>query len=326
MLSITFIIPTYNAGKHIERCLKSLREQQYPQDKVEILIVEGGSSDNTPNIAAKYGCKILANPRRLAEYGVQIGMKAASSDLVVTFAADNGLVGQDWISKVVRIFEQYDHLSAVWGRLAAGVDDSALNKYFELIQSDPLNWFLNTNLRKYLRHSRYSMEHGCYFFKVDPSSPLVWGANGLVFRTAKIAGIWAQEGYLGDNDAFQYMIERGDNEVAYFATAFVYHHHVARISDWIRKWRRNFQHHLVDKAGTRNMNWVFRRNFKLKLLLWSFYSGCPVFSALHAIWLAVRQRNIYWLYHPVVSFAQLATYAAIGLSNGKAFDFMRRRL
>ena len=143
---ISFIIPTYNAGEHLERCLKSIRCQDYHQEKVEILIIDGGSSDNTLEIAKNFDCNILNNPKRLAEYGVQLGVKEARGEFLAIFAADNELVGNDWIKKIGDVFADDGEISAVWGRLVSGKDDTALNKYFELIQSDPLNWFLNNNL------------------------------------------------------------------------------------------------------------------------------------------------------------------------------------
>ncbi|MDI6606738.1 MAG: glycosyltransferase family 2 protein, partial [Candidatus Omnitrophota bacterium] len=261
--SISFIIPTYNAAEHIERCLKSIREQNYPSERIEIIVPDGDSTDNTLDFARKYNCRILQNPKRLAEYGLQLGILNAAGDFIVPFAADNELTGRDWLKRVTDLFSRHNGLSAVWGRLASGKDDSSLNKYFELIQSDPLNWFLNSNLARYKKEA--AREGDCFIFNVDPARPLIWGANGIVYKTAKIKSIWTQEGYLGDNDAFQEMIMRGDNKVGYFDSPFVYHHHVARISDWVRKWHRNYKLHFLDKIKTRNLQWVFVQDFKRRL-------------------------------------------------------------
>lgn len=320
---ISFIIPTYNASFHIERCLDSIRNQRYPQEKIEVLVIEGGSFDNTLDLVKKYNCKILNNAKRLAEFGIQLGIKEARGELVVIFAADNELAGDDWIHRVVNIFDIFPEVSAVWGELASGKNDPPLNKYFELIQSDPLNWFLNNNLSRYKKKAaRYGDD--CFIFEVDPKRPLVWGANGLVYRRRKIEKIWAQEGYLGDNDAFQYMIEQGNSVVAYFDYPFVYHHHVATLKDWVNKWRRNFVFHLSDKQRTRNMNWVFTDDFKIKLFFWTLYSSLPIISFLHSSYLVLRDRNIYWFYHPVVNFLQLFTYVSLVVFTQKGHLFIRQ--
>ena len=317
----SFIIPVYNAQKHIGTCLQSIRNQVYPQADVEIIIADGGSVDDTLKIAKEYSAKIINNPKRLAEYGVQAGIACASGGLVVIFAADNELVGNNWLSMVNDCFFS-NNISAAWGRLVSGKNDTQLNKYFELIQSDPLNWFLNGNLRRYIKKSQ---KIGSYcVFQVNPAKPLVWGANGLVFRRERIAHIWQQEGYLGDNDAFQTMIEEGSNTVAYFDQAFVYHHHVARLNDWIKKWKRNFIQHLLSKQETRNMNWAFAGNFKPRLFFWAIYSAIPVLAFMHSLYLMFKEMNAYWLYHPVVSCAQFWTYFAMIFSTKEGRNFIKK--
>jgi len=311
--SISFIIPTYNAERLLGRCLKSIRDQDYPQEEVEVIISDGGSSDNTVRVAQEYNCKVLYNTKRLAEYGLQQGILNSSGDFIVPFAADNELVGRGWIKKVVDVFASDQDICAVWGRLASGLDDSSLNKYFELIQSDPLNWFLNSNLDNYKKSCR-PYKGGYFVFKVDPVRPLVWGANGIAYRSAVIKPVWKQEGYLGDNDAFQYMIEEGHNKVAYFDCPYVFHHHVATFRQWISKWRRNYKLHFLDKLKTRNVQWVFVQGFNRRLCLWLLYSLLPIFSGLHAVYLMFRDRNIHWLYHPAVSFLQTCIYLYITLT------------
>lgn len=61
--SITVIIATYNSNKTIKECLKSVRSQDYPQGKIDILLADGGSSDNTLQIARKFNVNIISVPR-----------------------------------------------------------------------------------------------------------------------------------------------------------------------------------------------------------------------------------------------------------------------
>ena len=153
--------------------------------------------------------------------------------------------------------------------------------------------------------------------------PLVWGANGLTYRKEFVREIWSQDGYLGDNDAFQIMIASGKNQVAYSQDLIVYHHHVSRISDWIKKWRRNYRLHFLDKLTTRNLDWVFIPHFNLKLIAWLIYSLCPLFSGLHSLYLIFKDKKIYWAYHPVVSFLQTSVYAYITLTTGQGRSLLK---
>lgn len=314
-IKISFVIPVLNEEKRIRKCLSSIRRQNYPQDKVEILIVDGSSSDKTLEIAKEFNVRIINNPKKLAEYGVQLGILNARGELATIFAADNELYSENWIRRVIEVFEKNKEVSAVWGRLISGEDDPPINKYFELIQNDPFSFFMNKNLNFYLKTGE---RRGDYVvFRVSPKRPLVWGANGLTYRLKWIREIWNTEDYLGDNDAFHILIERGKNKVVYFSIPFVYHHHIRRLDDWVKKWRRNFLHHLLDKWESRNINWILVQNFKIKLIVWLIYSLLPIFSLIHSLKNALLTKNKYWLYHPIVCFMQSITYIYLILSTKK---------
>ena len=48
---ISICTPTYNSGKYLEKTIKSIIEQKYK--KFELIIIDGGSTDNTLKIIKK---------------------------------------------------------------------------------------------------------------------------------------------------------------------------------------------------------------------------------------------------------------------------------
>ena len=64
---ISVILPTYNNDSVLLDCLQSIFVQDYP--KFEVLIIDGGSSDKTIEIAKKFSVKVLKNPYRVEEKG-----------------------------------------------------------------------------------------------------------------------------------------------------------------------------------------------------------------------------------------------------------------
>lgn len=50
---VSVVIPTMNAAAHLETAIESIRRQTYPPDKLEILVVDGGSADATLEIARR---------------------------------------------------------------------------------------------------------------------------------------------------------------------------------------------------------------------------------------------------------------------------------
>ena len=60
--SISICIATFNSGNVVERTLKDIRKQAYPQEKIEILFGDGGSTDNTKELAEKYNVRFIEIP------------------------------------------------------------------------------------------------------------------------------------------------------------------------------------------------------------------------------------------------------------------------
>lgn len=329
--TISFVTPTYNAQRCLERCLRSIREQDYPQDRIEIVIADGGSTDNTLEIAKNYGARIYNNPRRLAEYGLMIAVQNSTGDFLVLAASDNELIGRDWLKKMLLPFYRNGEISAEWGKLLSGPNDCSINHYYALIQNDPLTFFINKNLGYYIRNNKPVTDNGQIYhtFNVHPDRPLPWGANCLIYKSSCVKKYWDRTSYIGDNDVFQTMLEEGMDRVAYNPDLLIYHHTVGNIFDWIGKWKRNFKEHFLTKRHTRNLNWAYVRNFKIKVIVWFFYSISLPISSVHSIIMAIKERNIYWLYHQLVSFSQAITYFYIAITTQEGrrliYDFLKAK-
>lgn len=98
---ISIITPTLNAQSVLEECLRSISEQDYPKDKIEIIIADGGSSDGTLEIAKRYGAKVVPNPLKTAEAGKDAALKHARGELVALIDSDNILPDSKWLKQMV---------------------------------------------------------------------------------------------------------------------------------------------------------------------------------------------------------------------------------
>ncbi|MCI4341947.1 MAG: glycosyltransferase, partial [Thermoplasmata archaeon] len=104
--SVSAIVATYNseASGGVAECLGSLRAQKYP-GRLEILVVDGGSTDGTLRIAEEAADKVLANPRRTElgfGGGKDLGLQHASGELVAMVDADNRLMEPEYIDRMAR--------------------------------------------------------------------------------------------------------------------------------------------------------------------------------------------------------------------------------
>jgi glycosyltransferase involved in cell wall biosynthesis len=57
---VSVVIPTYNSARFLGICLESLKNQSWK--KLEVIVVDDGSTDGTIETAQKYGCTIISNP------------------------------------------------------------------------------------------------------------------------------------------------------------------------------------------------------------------------------------------------------------------------
>ncbi|MFH1978318.1 MAG: glycosyltransferase [Candidatus Aenigmatarchaeota archaeon] len=84
----TIVIPAYNEEKNIGDCLESIKQSDFPKSKLEVIVVDDGSSDRTVEIAEKFGAKIIKQGHEGKVAALNEGIKNSMYDLVVTMDAD----------------------------------------------------------------------------------------------------------------------------------------------------------------------------------------------------------------------------------------------
>ena len=102
---VTIIVPLRNEEVYIGRCLDSILGQEYPREFLEVLLVDGMSSDQTRTIIKKYQCDyefifLLDNPGRIVPTGMNIGIRKARGELIVRMDAHAGYE-PDYVAKCV---------------------------------------------------------------------------------------------------------------------------------------------------------------------------------------------------------------------------------
>jgi len=85
---ISLLVPTYNEAANISACLKAIARQTYPSELVDVVLIDGRSTDDTllqaRQTADREGLsiRILHNEARRTAIGLNIGLKHAQGDLV----------------------------------------------------------------------------------------------------------------------------------------------------------------------------------------------------------------------------------------------------
>lgn len=85
---VTIAMPAYNEERFIETCIRSVQAQDYPRDRIEILVADGRSEDRTRAILADLAAEdprihVIDNPERLQAAGLNRMIREARGDIVV---------------------------------------------------------------------------------------------------------------------------------------------------------------------------------------------------------------------------------------------------
>ena len=113
--SVTILVPARNEEENIAVCLDSLVCQNYPQDKLQIIVIDDDSDDRTAEIARGYfakhpniqlirlaKCPPNISPKKRA---LQAGIESAESEIIFTTDADCW-VDPNWVKKIVAYFDE----------------------------------------------------------------------------------------------------------------------------------------------------------------------------------------------------------------------------
>lgn len=112
---ISIITVTYNASETIRDCIDSILSQSY--DNVEIVIVDGKSSDNTMDIVKSYGEKIynvVSEEDKGIFYAMNKGIQRATGDVIGILNSDDFYKDSSVLERVVKAFSSVD-VDVVYG-------------------------------------------------------------------------------------------------------------------------------------------------------------------------------------------------------------------
>ena len=103
--TVTVVVPMRNEEDHIGRCLQSVLDQDYPGEQVEILVVDGMSTDSSRSIVSEFAGRypnvsLLDNEKGITPSAFNVGIRNARGNIVAIIGAHCSLA-PDHISNCV---------------------------------------------------------------------------------------------------------------------------------------------------------------------------------------------------------------------------------
>ncbi len=143
---VTIVTPSYNSGEFIEETIQSVLNQTYPH--IEYIIMDGGSTDNTHEIVAKYADRLtfISEPDEGQSDAINKGWQRAQGEIIAWLCADD-LYVPDTVETAVNTLQAHPEIGWVYGDVRW--IDRAGNPYHRRIPI--LDW----DYRDLLEHSNY---------------------------------------------------------------------------------------------------------------------------------------------------------------------------
>jgi len=117
---VSIIIPCRDEEKFIKECINSIIANDYPKERLEILIVDGMSEDRTREIVKSYiekypYIKLLNNSQKYTPFALNIGIKQAKGEIIMRMDA-HATYKNDYISKCLKYLNEYkaDNVGGIW--------------------------------------------------------------------------------------------------------------------------------------------------------------------------------------------------------------------
>jgi len=109
---ISIIIPCRNEQRFIRRTIEMLQRQNYPKNKMEIIVVDGQSTDSTPQIIQQLQkedtrIRFFQNPEKLSSAARNIGAKEARGDIITYIDAHVYIDNNDLLAATAELLDKH---------------------------------------------------------------------------------------------------------------------------------------------------------------------------------------------------------------------------
>jgi glycosyltransferase involved in cell wall biosynthesis len=137
---VSVLIPLFNEEDFIESCLNSIFQNSYPSEALEVIVIDGGSSDSGPARVKKYmqhheNLILLDNLEKFVPFAMNIGAKHAKGEFIIRTDA-HAVYSKNFILRSIELMEEKNAASVGGIRKARG--KSLVGKSIAAVISSPI--------------------------------------------------------------------------------------------------------------------------------------------------------------------------------------------
>lgn len=321
--TISVVTATYNSGETLDMCLGAVRNQNYPQDKIEIVLGDGGSTDNTLEIAKKYRAKVIKIPeeKQNAEYNRGMAFNHARGELVLILDHDNFLPYKTWLKDMVKpLLENPKMVATETCYYDYNRQYKLMDRYYALFgTSEPLPYYLGKADRlpqtaKTWINLGEASDRGDYYlveFEKDPLKIPTVGTNGcLMRRRIMVENADVKPRYHYPIDVMVDVIKKGYNQFGFVKNSIVHLTNLKGFWPFLKR-RKMFveEYHFQDHSRRRYS--VFMKGDEWRLIKYIFYSLTMIKPSLDALKGFLQIPDPAWFLHPFMCLGTTLLYGFV---------------
>jgi glycosyltransferase involved in cell wall biosynthesis len=274
-VSISVVIPAYNAAGTLAECLQALNRQTVQRTEYEVIVVDDGSTDESADIAARHGALVLKQPNSGPAVARNRGI-AAARGAVVLFTDADCAPAPDWIEQMSAPFDD-PQITGVKGVYRTRQKDLTA-RFIQIEYEDRYD---------YTAGSRYVDFVDTYAAGYRRDVLVASGGFDASFPFASV-----------EDQELSFRLAEAGHKMVFNPQAAVYHHHPA---SWCRHARRKYK---IGYWKTLVLRWhpskAWRdthtpRNLKLQMVLAALSAPMALLSLVQkpCLWLLVSILGIF---------------------------------
>ncbi|WP_277058692.1 mycofactocin biosynthesis glycosyltransferase MftF [Trichlorobacter lovleyi] len=132
---VSIVIPVKDRAEELQRCLTSLKKINYPLHRTQLIVVDDGSSDESPQVARKFGALLVPSGGcgRGPAAARNAGSRVATGD-ILAFIDSDCTASEDWLNELIPSFSD-SAVAAVGGMVDGMCSESEVDHYEAVMSS-----------------------------------------------------------------------------------------------------------------------------------------------------------------------------------------------
>ncbi len=319
---ISVIIVAKNAKPILTRCLERLKAQDYDPALVETLVIDGGSTDGTQDLARSFGARVIdggyPDNQEARRY---VGARRAAGEILLYLDADNLIPYPGWLKEMLAPFERPTVVASFTKWYDPDRSLPSIDRYYALMGgNDPVVYYLG-------KHDRVpcgdralpqgaelvSRENGCEIVRFSPQRLPTIGCNGFLVRKSyfDLLELKDPEQFFHTDVHVDLLKKNPAAEYAIVGNAIIHATGGSLINNLRKRLRYQSEH--SERLGANRRYFIFDGSSwsdRAGLLYAILAGGTLILPFFRATIGFAKTRRWEWFWHPIAAFGMVAAYGA----------------